>query len=242
MPLEQAGLVGAALLMGLAGSPHCVAMCAAPTEGVIRIVWAAPHGCIDDRPGGMGMSRALFHAGRLGSYAAAGAVVAGTVQALGLAGRQVAALQPAMTLLHAAVLAWGVMLLVSGRQPAWAHGVGHALARRLRTQRAPGQGAVLAGALWVFMPCGLLYSALALASLGNGPGQGALAMLAFAAGSGAALLVAPWLWARLRQGMAPLGERWSARAAGAVLTLLALDALWMDLGRQIAQWCGSAAP
>ena len=146
------------------------------------------------------------------------------------------------TLFHLAVLAWGLTLLVLARQPAWVSQAGRTVWLRLRPWAGARGGVFTAGALWAFMPCGLLYSALALASLGNGPGQGALAMLAFAAGSGAALLVAPWLWARLRQGMAPLGERWSARAAGAVLTVLALDALWMDLGRQIAQWCGSAAP
>ncbi|MBS0344068.1 MAG: sulfite exporter TauE/SafE family protein [Proteobacteria bacterium] len=241
--LEQAGLAGAALLMGLAGSPHCVAMCAAPAGGVIRLVRAEPAGCGAAPPSSAAaaLPLALFHAGRLTGYAVAGALVAAAAQALGAAGQHVAALQPAMTLLHAGVLAWGLMLLVSGRQPAWAHGIGHALARRLRMQRTAGQGALLAGALWVFMPCGLLYSALALASLGNGPVQGALAMLAFACGSGAALLAAPWLWARLRRHTAPLGERWSARAAGAVLVLLALDALWMDLGRQIARWCGVGA-
>lgn len=240
--LEQAGLAGAALLMGLAGSPHCVAMCAAPAGGVIRLVRAEPPGCAAASPAGPALPHVLFHVGRLAGYAAAGALVAGAAQALGSAGERVAALQPAMTLLHAGVLAWGLMLLASGRQPAWAHGVGHALARRLRTHGAPGQGPLLAGALWVLMPCGLLYSALALASLGNGPAQGALAMLAFASGSAFALLLAPWLWTRLRQGMAPLGERWSARAAGVVLALLALDALWMDLGRQIARWCGVGAP
>lgn len=242
MLVEQAGLVGAALLMGMAGSPHCVAMCAAPASGVIHIARAAPAGCAASAPANAAPAYALFHAGRLAGYAVAGALVAGAMQALGSAGQRVAALQPAMALLHAAVLAWGLMLLATGRQPAWAHGIGHALARRLRMQRAPAQGALLAGALWVLMPCGLLYSALALASLGNGPGQGALVMLAFAAGSGAALLLAPWLWVRLRRHMAPLGERWSARAAGAVLILLALDALWMDVGRQIAQWCAPGAP
>ncbi len=231
--------------MGLAGSPHCVAMCAAPAGGVIRLVraHAQPAGCAsayrEDSPA---LPHVLFHAGRLAGYAAAGALVAGAMQALGSAGDRVAALQPAMVLLHAGVLAWGLMLLASGRQAAWANGLGHVLAQRLRMRRSPGQGALLAGLLWVLMPCGLLYSALALASLGNGPAQGALAMLAFAGGSGAALLLAPWAWARLRQRMAPLGERWSARAAGAVLALLALDALWMDLGRQIARWCGVGVP
>lgn len=241
--MEQSALAVAALLMGLAGSPHCVAMCAAPAQGVIRLVRAQPAGCAGASPSAeAALPHALFHLGRLAGYAAAGALVAGAAQVLGSAGQRVAALQPAITLLHAGVLAWGLMLLATGRQPAWAHGLGQAVARRLRTQASAGQGALLAGALWVLMPCGLLYSALALASLGNGPAQGAMVMLAFAAGSGAALLLAPWLWSRLRRATAPLGERWSARAAGVVLLLLAADALWMDLGQQIARWCGVGAP
>lgn len=237
--LAQGGLVGAALLLGVAGGPHCVAMCAAPASGVIRLVRASPDGTAAACPGNARASL-LLHAGRLASYSAAGALVAAAMQVLDLAGQQAAALKPLMTLLHAGVLAWGLALLVTGRQPAWAQGAGHALAQRLRLQRAPGRHALLAGALWVLMPCGLLYSALALASLGNGPAEGALAMLAFGLGSGSMLLGAPWLWERLR-GHSGFGEgRWGSRAAGAVLVLLALDALWMDVGRQVALWCAQA--
>jgi sulfite exporter TauE/SafE len=236
--LEQAPLIGAALLMGLAGGPHCVAMCGAPSTGLIRLVRVVPNdtagACAGAAPSGL----AFFHAGRLASYALAGALAAGVAQALALAAEQVAALGPLWVLLHAAILAWGLALLALGRQPAWAHGLGRALARRLASQGTSRAGARLlaGGALWVLMPCGLLYSALALASLGNGPLQGALAMLAFALGSGAALVLAPWLWQRLHARL-PRGEGWGTRAAGLLLALLALDALWMDLGRQVAQWC-----
>ena len=238
MMLEQAPLIGAALLMGLAGGPHCVAMCGAPSTGLIRLVRAVPNdadgACARAAPSGL----AFFHAGRLASYALAGALVAGAAQALALAGQQVAALKPLWGLLHAAILVWGLALLALGRQPAWAHGLGRALARRLSSHATGGAGRRLlaGGALWVLMPCGLLYSALALASLGNGPLQGALAMLAFALGSGAALVLAPWLWQRLHARL-PRGEGWGTRAAGLLLALLALDALWMNLGRQVAQWC-----
>jgi len=40
----QLALAGAALLMGLAGGPHCVAMCGAASAAVIRIVPLAPAG------------------------------------------------------------------------------------------------------------------------------------------------------------------------------------------------------
>ena len=234
--LAQGGLVVAALALGLAGGPHCVAMCAAPASGVIRLVRLSPDGTAAGCAGSAHAS-ALFHLGRLASYSAAGALVAAALQALDLAGQQAGALKPLMAMLHAGVLAWGLALLVTGRQPAWAQGAGHALARRLQLKRAPGRNALMAGALWVLMPCGLLYSALALASLGNGPAEGALAMLAFGLGSGAALVLGRWLWGRVQTLSAFTDGRWGARAGGALLVLLALDALWMDLGRKIALWC-----
>ncbi|MDM0045070.1 sulfite exporter TauE/SafE family protein [Variovorax dokdonensis] len=237
--LEQAGLVGAALLMGLAGGPHCVAMCGAPAAGVIRLVRAPSQagaaGAV--HAGAASHTALLFHAGRLASYAAAGAAVAGVMQALDLAGQRVSALQPLMVLLHATVLAWGLILLVKARQPAWAHGIGHSLMRRLQAQQAPVRNALVAGGAWVLMPCGLLYSALALASLGNGPAQGGMVMLAFGVPGALALASSGWLYQRLRARMAPGHERWFARAAGAMLVLLALDALWMDIGHQWAEWC-----
>jgi len=237
--LQQSGLLGAALLLGLAGMPHCVAMCAAPSNGVIRLVRAESSGAASRQVSSAAGASVLFHVGRLAGYMLAGSLVAGAVQALDLAGGRVAALKSGLVLLHSAVLAWGVMLLAAGRQPAWAHGVGHGLVRRLQLQRAPSRNALLAGAAWVLMPCGLLYSALALASLGNGPVQGALVMLAFGSASGAALAGAAWLFKQLRSQLEAIGEQGLIRVAGAILVLLALDALWMDLGERLASWCGA---
>jgi len=60
--------------------------------------------------------------------------------------------------------------------------------RRLLPVRGPA-GAWRMGLLWGFLPCGLVYSALALAlAAGSAPG-GALTMLAFGAGTLPALLL-----------------------------------------------------
>lgn len=234
--LAQAGLIGAALMLGLAGSAHCVAMCGAPAAGVIRLVRAQAGGATAALHTSHELrGHGLFHLGRLSAYALAGASVAALAQSLHLAGTHVGALKPLSVLLQAAVLAWGVALLATGRQPAWTHGMGQRLLARLR--HAPGRNALLAGAAWVFMPCGLLYSALALASLGNGPLQGAAVMLAFGAVSGGALAAAQWLWRSLRFRAAPRHERLPARLGGALLVALALHALWVALGERIAQWC-----
>src|SRR5437868_317048 len=74
-----------------------------------------------------------------------------------------------------------------------------------------------AGLLWTFMPCGLLYSALLVASLAGGVLQGAAAMAAFAAGSAVSLWAAPFLLAWLRGRGDRWRRDWGTRAAGAVL-------------------------
>ncbi|MFS2203186.1 sulfite exporter TauE/SafE family protein [Variovorax sp. Varisp36] len=227
----QTALAGAALLMGLAGGPHCVAMCGAASAAVIRIVPARAGG------GALASSApAAFHLGRIAGYAAAGAVAAASVDSLALAGTHIAALKPLWVLLHVFVFAWGAMLAATGRQPLWAQRTGRLLEARLRPLAASTPLGVLAtGALWFAMPCGLLYSALMLASLGSNPLQGAGTMASFAAGSGLSLLLAPWLWRRLRWN----GRgTWGARLAGVLLSAVALQALWSDITRQVAAWCG----
>lgn len=231
----QLALAGAAVLMGLAGGPHCVAMCGAASSAVIRIVPLAP--------AGQGAMPALaapgaFHLGRIVSYAMAGAVAAASVDSLALASTQVAALRPLWVLLHVFVFAWGAMLAATGRQPMWAQRIGRSLESRLRPHAGGTWVGVLAtGLLWVALPCGLLYSALMLAGLGNGPLQGAALMALFAIGSGLSLLVGPWLWQRLRLAGGGGRQTWGARVAGVLLAAVAVHALWSDLIRQIDAWC-----
>jgi hypothetical protein len=237
--MGQAALTGAALVMGLASGPHCIAMCGAASAAVIRIVPVRAHAG-SGGPGAPAWVRAhaAFHVGRAASYALAGAFAAASMGGLALASGQVAALRPLWTLLHVFVLAWGAMLAIAGRQPVWTQRIGRRLEARLRPLGAATPLGVLAtGALWVAMPCGLLHSALLLASLGNRPWDGGLAMLAFALGSGLSLALGPWLWRRLyRQGEGSL-QAWGARLSGVLLVAVALQALWSDLGPRIDAWC-----
>jgi sulfite exporter TauE/SafE len=90
------------------------------------------------------------------------------------------------------------------------------------------------GAAWALLPCGLLYSALALAALAGEPAGGAAFMALFAAGSGVALWIGPWLLLRLgRHGRGALGMR----LAGLVLLIASGWALWMGLVHDQAPWC-----
>ena len=224
-----------ALLMGLAGGPHCAAMCGPACTGIVRIVRrtdfpAATHW----------RAIAAFQAGRLAGYSAAGAAAAFAVQNFADFASSTAVLRPVWTLFHLAVLAWGLMLVAHARQPMWVSSAGRSLWTRVRPVASARGGVFAAGVAWTFMPCGLLYSALLVASLAGGPLDGALAMALFALGSGVTLSLAPALYARLQQTGNLLRQDWGTRAAGALLVLAALWALWMDMGHRIAVLCGLA--
>jgi len=222
-----------ALLMGLAGGPHCAAMCGAACAGISRM---------GPRQGSASSSRALwsFQAGRLVGYSLAGAAAALAVQSLAWLTANMAALRPVWTLFHVAVLLWGLMLLAQARQPVWAATAGRAVWTRLRPLASARGGIFATGALWAFMPCGLLYSALLVASLSGGPLAGAVSMALFAAGSSVSLMLVPWLYDKLQDRGNRLRRDWGTRAAGGLLVLEAAWALWADAFHRFAEWCGLA--
>ncbi|MFO1340343.1 MAG: sulfite exporter TauE/SafE family protein [Burkholderiaceae bacterium] len=232
-------LVLTALLMGLAGSLHCVAMCGATSAATVNA-------CAGGRPRDAWTS---FHLGRLAGYALAGAVAAASVGALARWSAWSPALRPLWTLLHVAALALGLWLLVRGRQPDWLERLGRSAPRP--AQAAGGwqriQGPAKAGATglaWVAWPCGLLQSALVVAALANTAWGGAAVMGAFAVASAPALGLAPWLWLRWQQrrdGAAVPAQvnAWAIRLAGAMLAAASGWAIGHDLIRQFIAYCVS---
>ncbi|NML45246.1 sulfite exporter TauE/SafE family protein [Ramlibacter sp. G-1-2-2] len=222
-------LATTAFLMGLAGGPHCLAMCGAACGGVIRGVGAKP---------ARGMW--TFLAGRLLGYTLGGAICGLAVQSLAWLTTHTAALRPAWTLFHLAVLAWGLILLAKARQPAWVEATGRSVWARVRPLAQRRGGLLATGALWVFMPCGLLYSALLVSSLSGGAVGGAVSMALFAVGSGISLGLAPSLLRRLQQLGNNLRNDWGTRIAGGLLALAAAWALWVDVAHRVAEWCGLA--
>lgn len=225
-------------LMGLVGGVHCAAMCAAPSAAVIRIRRQdGARACGASGP----RARALgFHVARAASYAMLGALAAASLQAFGQISSHVTALRPVWTLMHLSVLAWGVMLLVLARQPSWTHAAGHSLWHSVRARMGSAPAPWIAGLAWGLMPCGLLYSALLVATLAGGAVQGAVSMLLFAAGSALSLWVSPWVWLRLRSLRPFARDDIGVRLAGALLAAVAAAALWLDLQSRYAAWC--AAP
>ena len=137
---------------------------------------------------------------------------------------------------HVAALLLGGVLLWQARQPAWIETLGQNVWRRARPvlgrlgPRAP----LVLGAGWALMPCGLLYSALLVASLSANALEGAVIMALFALGTSVSLTAAPWLMLRLR------GARsgaWAIRLAGLALALTSGWAIWMGITQPTGLWC-----
>lgn len=229
MALLESGhaVIAAAALMGLAGLPHCAAMCAAPCAALT---------------GRGAASQPLFQASRVAGYAAAGALAAASVGALRDSLAWTAALHPLWTLLHMAALALGLWLLWRGRWPA-ALRRGAAVAPPLPVgwQRITGPlRSTSAGALWIAWPCALSQSALLVAALASTPSQGAAAMAAFALASSPALWIGPLIVRKtLRSPRADAAAlSWPTRSAGALLALGAAWALSHGMWSRVAAWCG----
>lgn len=222
-------LIASAALLGLAGAPHCTAMCGAPCAAAIG------------RAGGL-PATAAFHLARVASYAVAGAVVASAVGALAALSQLSPALRPLWTVIHALAFALGLWLLWTGRQPAWMASLGRAPAPAAapagwQAVRAPSRAA-LAGSLWVAWPCGLLQGALLVASMTGSAAAGATAMASFAVASSPGLLLAPWIWQKMSsKGDAATRERWAIRAAGAMLAGASGWVLTHGLWARFAAFC-----
>ena len=226
-------LAGSALLMGLAGSPHCLAMCGPTCAGLTR---------------GERRAQIGFHVGRLLSYTTGGAVAAASVGLIADFGKAAAALRPLWVVIHMAALLLGLYLLWRGRQPAWIESFGRrpatstvavvpvaALGRAGTAFGRPAR-AGFAGLAWLAWPCGLLQSALMVAALASGPLQGALVMASFAASSGLGLALGPMVLHRLF-GFGEEGMRWAVRVAGLGLVLASGWALGHGLWQRVAELC-----
>jgi sulfite exporter TauE/SafE len=218
-----------ALLMGLVGGPHCVAMCGAACAGIGQAAGPRRNTAI------LG-----FQLGRIIGYSALGALAAATLQGLGWLTVQSAALRPVWGMFHVAALLLGLVLLVRAQQPVWLEVAGRWIWMRAKTLGAgAGAAPVLLGSLWALLPCGLLYSALLVAAMAGGPLAGALVMALFALGTSVTMTAAPWLWLKLRGNSARAGGSgaWGVRLAGLALAVSSAWALWMGLVHNTAPWC-----
>ncbi|MHA7602178.1 sulfite exporter TauE/SafE family protein [Alicycliphilus sp. T452] len=234
-------LASTAFLMGLMGGTHCLVMCAAPCaaltgagvapRGGEQVVRWMPRGSVAQRTMG-------FHLGRLTGYGVAGALAAFAMERLAWLSQGSAVLRPVWTMFHVLILAWGLLMMLQVRQPAWLDDAGRAVWGRVRSLVSRPGGLFVTGCAWALLPCGLLYTALLTAALSGSVLRGALCMVLFGAGSGVWLVAGPVAWGRLRARLDGVASTWGPRLAGLVLFTLGAWALWMDVVHgQPAPWC-----
>ncbi|MEY2876411.1 MAG: hypothetical protein RLZZ373_3782 [Pseudomonadota bacterium] len=229
-------------LMGLAGTPHCAAMCGAGCAAVARK-------CKPEQPAG---AVAGLLVGRLVAYAAAGALAASLVGGLRWLAGSAGWLRPVWTGLQVFLLLLGLWMLLKGQLPAslsaWLEQRGRpVLPDGTARIRMPGEMRAAAwGLLWPALPCGLLHAALLLAAVASTPLEGATVMAVFALTSTLGLLAGPLLWLRwVPAALRAAGARGavspaslSLRMAGATIVALVGwsfgHVLWTDT---LAAWC-----
>ncbi|MGH8123067.1 MAG: sulfite exporter TauE/SafE family protein [Rudaea sp.] len=208
--------LGAALLLGLAASGHCLVMCG----GISAALGIATAKRADGRP------RALlligYQCGRIASYTLAGLLLGGVLGGLiGLL--DIESVRRSLRALSALALLLGA-LVAFGRVHDPSFGIG----RRLWPRLAPLGRKLLPvtnlprafafGMVWGWMPCGFVYTVLLIATLQLDALHSALIMAAFGLGTLPSMLAAAFGAQRLAGFAAKSAYR---RTAGAVLLVSA---------------------
>jgi hypothetical protein len=216
--------LSAALIAGLAGSVHCVAMC-----GGLAGALAMRRGTQPGSRRGTVRDVGLHHAGRLIGYAGAGAV-------FGWLGVTLQSLVDLPLLTVATRVAAGFLLVLVATRIlfGWNTLVGlerlsayfwralRPLMGRAASSRSSAANLML-GLLWGWLPCGLVYSMLLFAALSGDALNGSAVMLAFGLGTLPAMLASSLLASRVAQALSWPGAR---RAVGALLLVFGVWLGW----------------
>ncbi|MGI2854177.1 sulfite exporter TauE/SafE family protein [Shewanella algae] len=183
-----------AFLVGLMGAGHCFGMCGG-------LVGAFSSQLPPARPNQNPLAQQLsfllpYNLGRILSYSLAGALVGGSAAGLGmlfdidiylLILRLVAGVMMIAMGLYIARIWVGLVQIERLGQGLWR--LLKPLSQKVLPVTHPGQ-ALLAGMVWGWLPCGLVYSTLTWAVASGSAKQGALIMLCFGLGTLPALLSA----------------------------------------------------
>lgn len=200
---------------GLASGVHCVAMCGGIVAAFdVRVALFDVRRVIPIKEEAAWQRRLAFNLGRISTYSAAGAF-AGMLGAAAYASGVLPAQETLQVATYLMLVVVGLYLAGAGRLMSRIETLGlplwrwiQPLAARLLPARTLPQ-AYAAGLAWGWLPCAMVYAALAAATFSGGALRGALGMATFGLGTLPFLLAAGWLAARLRA--------WRAAAGVAVL-------------------------
>jgi len=201
------GIAVAGFALGLVSGVHCIGMCGgivaafSSQRGIVRIVMNKAS--VVERPRIVLLG--LFNLGRISAYTLAGAV-AGAIGGAGAYASQAVEFQVGLFVVANLMLVL-IGLYLAGLSPALARieRLGVPLWRRIQPVAARFLPAdtplrsLVAGSLWGWLPCGLVYGMLATAVATGSPGGGALVMLAFGLGTLPNLMLAGVAFSRMHK-------------------------------------------
>ncbi len=193
---------GPALLLGLFGSAHCIGMCGGLSAA---LAFALPP---RTTPARRLMLLGLMGVGRITSYALLGALGGALLPATTASGLPLARIAAGvlLVLMGLSIGGWNVALAPLER-------AGHRLWQRIGPRAIglarldSGGGALVAGAVWGWLPCGLVYSTLAWSASGGDALRGATLMAGFGLGTLPAVMASGALAAGLRTMLQKRGLR-----------------------------------
>jgi sulfite exporter TauE/SafE len=215
--------IGAAFLVGLLGGTHCVGMCG----GIVGALSAGLSADVRSARGRFFFTQLAYNAGRISSYVLAGIV-------FGFIGKQLVTVEVLQGMPIGRILGGVVMILLGIYLTGWWHSLlfleragAHVwkyiepLGRRFIPVRNVPQAYVL-GLVWGWLPCGMVYTVLALALSTGSVADGALVMLAFGLGTLPTLMT----MGLALTAMGRLARRpWVRIAAGILVILMGLALL-----------------
>ena len=203
--------VFSAFLVGLLGGTHCVGMCGGITAALSLQLPST---------GRLWPYYLTYNLGRIASYSVAG-IIAGALGASALLLHEMLPVQQALFVLaNFMLIALGLYLAGIWRFVTVFERVGSVLWKHLQPlmrrwlpiQNLP--GALVVGALWGWLPCGLVYSVLVTALASGNALTGGMLMLAFGLGTLPNLLAMGVFAQQLRPFLQQL---WVRRSAGIIV-------------------------
>ncbi|MEC9296732.1 MAG: sulfite exporter TauE/SafE family protein [SAR324 cluster bacterium] len=211
----EESLYFSAFLIGLLGGTHCAGMCGGIISGLTLGVSE------ENRRKNLLPFSLLYNFGRIISYSVAGAMVTslGTISdnyGFGIEVRKILTLLAAtiMIFLGLYLTGWWITVILKIEK------IGTFLWQRIEPYakryipiRSKGH-ALIAGLLWGWLPCGLVYSTLFLAMSGKGVAQGVMVMTSFGIGTLPALLTIGYFSDSL---IAHLQKKWIRTFAGIMI-------------------------
>lgn len=205
-----------AFIMGLAGAGHCLAMCG----GIASAIG------VQNRLSNI----VLYNLGRMLSYIILGAIVGGAIALIAPDSPHTTKVLRWLAVFFLLALGlyftgwWPVLTkLEQAAKPVWQQ-IKRLAPKQQQDSTVASRAAVLfAGAVWGWLPCGLVYSALSYAAISGSAAGGGLIMAAFAIGTFPAMIGAGYFSHSMRAILQAQGFR------TAIGVLLIIYSLWTAL-------------